>query len=96
MKTISILVPCYNEEKNIEPMVQILCDIMKTYEGKYGYEIILRDNASTDRSEDVIRRVTKDNKRVKAILNARNFGISALKKYVYRPYIRGCLYLYTV
>ena len=39
MEKISILVPCYNEENNINPMAKTLTDIMKRYYGKYDYEI---------------------------------------------------------
>lgn len=74
MKTISILVPCYNEEENIEPMVSSLSIVMEQLIDHYDYEIIYRDNASTDRSLDILRNIAKNNKRLKVIANSKNYG----------------------
>jgi glycosyltransferase involved in cell wall biosynthesis len=40
----------------------------------YDYEHILIDNASTDRSIDILRSLAKTDKHVKIIINTRNFG----------------------
>jgi glycosyltransferase involved in cell wall biosynthesis len=40
----------------------------------YDYEHIFIDNASTDHSAEIIRRLVREDKRVKAIFNTRNFG----------------------
>ncbi len=79
MKKISILVPCFNEEQNIEPMAQKLCEVMKQYDGKYDYEIIFRDNASTDKSLSVMRKIALNNKAIKVIANSRNYGTDTKK-----------------
>ena len=76
---ISILVPCYNEEKNIEPMANAIKDAMSVYEGKYDYEIIFRDNASTDRSLEILKRISRSDHRIKVIVNARNYGLDFKK-----------------
>ncbi len=75
MKKISILVPCFNEEKNIELMAEKLLEIMGKYEGIYDYEIVFRDNGSTDNSLEVMKRVAQTDKRVKIIVNSRNYGV---------------------
>jgi glycosyltransferase involved in cell wall biosynthesis len=41
---------------------------------QYDYEILLIDNASTDRTVDVIREIAAHDKHLKAIVNVRNFG----------------------
>lgn len=79
MKKISLLVPCYNERENIKRMAETLTDIMNQYEGKYEYEIIFRDNDSTDGSQSIYRELIKENSRIKAIINARNYGIDPAK-----------------
>ena len=41
---------------------------------EYSYEIIIIDNSSTDRTVAVLREICKEDKRVKVIVNNRNFG----------------------
>lgn len=74
MKKISILIPCYNEEENIEPMSRAVTEILETELSSYDYELVFIDNCSIDRTRDVLRMVCYRNSRIKAILNARNFG----------------------
>ncbi|SDI90529.1 Glycosyltransferase involved in cell wall bisynthesis [Lachnospiraceae bacterium G41] len=79
MKKISILIPCFNEEKNVEPMVSTIIKIMEQYSGKYFYEVILRDNASIDNTLNVMRELAQKNKNIKVIANARNYGTNTKK-----------------
>lgn len=74
VKKISILVPCYNEAENIGLMANTLMEIMQQYQNRYDYEIIFRDNASTDESVNVLRSLARSNPRIKVIVNARNYG----------------------
>lgn len=74
MKTISIVVPCYNEEENINALYQAIDHIFKTELPKYTYELIFIDNDSKDRTREIIRGLCDQDKRVKGILNAKNFG----------------------
>ncbi len=73
MKKISICVPCYNEERNIELMYQSVLEQMKKIP-QYDYEIIFADNCSTDSSEIILRRIADNDNKVKVILNSSNFG----------------------
>ena len=79
MKKISILVPCYNEEKNVEPMAEALTKVMSAYADKYEYEIIFRDNASLDNTLNILRLLAQRDKRIKVIANARNYGTNTKK-----------------
>ncbi len=72
MKKISIITPCYNEEDNLEELYQRICKVMEDL--NYNYEHILIDNASIDRSVEILRQLSTEDKRVKIILNTRNFG----------------------
>lgn len=72
MKTLSIVTPCYNEEQNLDELYE---RIRRTMENQpYEYEHIFIDNASTDCTVDKIRALAASDRRVKAIVNARNFG----------------------
>jgi glycosyltransferase involved in cell wall biosynthesis len=69
---ISIVTPTFNEELNIE---QLSYEISKNMEGLgLDYEHIIIDNASTDNTQQIIRNLCKEDKRVKVILNRKNYG----------------------
>lgn len=74
MKTISFMVPCYNENENVVPMSEALVKLMQNELKDYDYEIIFIDNCSTDGTRDLLRQICAGNKKIKAILNAKNFG----------------------
>lgn len=74
MKTISIVVPCYNEEENINALYQAIDHILNTELPKYTYELIFIDNDSKDRTREIIRGLCDEDKKVKGIFNAKNFG----------------------
>ena len=73
MKLISIVTPCYNEEENVEELYLRIRSIMAELP-EYSYEHLYIDNASTDGTQEILRRIAAADKRVKVILNARNFG----------------------
>jgi glycosyltransferase involved in cell wall biosynthesis len=71
-KLISIVTPCYNEEENIDELCQRIAAVMAKL--PYDYEHIFIDNASTDSTVKKIKNIAARDKRVKLIVNARNFG----------------------
>jgi glycosyltransferase involved in cell wall biosynthesis len=71
-KLISIVTPCYNEEENIDELYQRIAAVMATL--PYDYEHICIDNSSTDATVRKIKEIASQDKRVKLIVNARNFG----------------------
>lgn len=73
MKRISIVTPCFNEAENVEELHAQIVQIMSELPG-YDFEHIYIDNASTDGTVPILRRLTAADQRVKVILNARNFG----------------------
>ena len=73
MKTISIVTPCYNEEGNIPELIRRVREVMAQLPA-YGYEHIFIDNASTDQTLPVLRQFAAEDRRIKVIVNARNFG----------------------
>lgn len=72
-KLISIVSGCFNEEDNIEELYVRLSAVMLEFPS-YDYEILLIDNASSDKTVEVIRKICLHDKRLKAIVNVRNFG----------------------
>ncbi len=73
-KTISVVIPCHNEEKNIPHLIPA---IIKNLPKKYNYEIILVDDGSKDSTFFQIQNIAKKNKKVKGIALHRNFGHQA-------------------
>ena len=74
MSKISVVIPCYNEEENIEAMIDAVTEEFKNNLPGYDYEIIFIDNDSKDRTRDLIRIGVSKDLHVKAIFNAKNFG----------------------
>jgi len=74
MKHISIVTPCYNEEPNVEELYRQVLAQFDRLSDRYTYEHIFIDNASTDGTVDVLRRLAAEDKNVKIIVNAMNFG----------------------
>lgn len=76
MKTISVTIPCWSEEKSVRQMYNRLVKIFKEQLPRYDYEIIFVDDYSPDNTREEIRKLCKEDKRVKGIFNARNFGFN--------------------
>jgi polyisoprenyl-phosphate glycosyltransferase len=72
MKTISIITPCFNEAQNVE---ELYSRIQTTLRGMpFNYEHIFIDNSSTDETVSILKTIALKDKRVKIIVNSRNFG----------------------
>jgi glycosyltransferase involved in cell wall biosynthesis len=74
MPFISIVAGCYNEEENVRELWERVTRVMRDELPAYTYEFILIDNASTDKTVDVLREICREDKSVKVIVNNRNFG----------------------
>ena len=77
---ISIVLPTYNEEKNIIPIIQEIVE----KNNKNNLEIIVVDDNSTDNTESLIREFSKKDSRVRLISRIDRFGLSSAIK-------EGCL-----
>ena len=73
MKTISVVTGCYNEEGNVEEVYRRVRDVMAAL-GRYRYEHIFIDNSSKDNTVAILKSIAAQDKNVKIIVNARNFG----------------------
>jgi glycosyltransferase involved in cell wall biosynthesis len=70
---LTILTPCFNEEENVREVYQQVKAAMQTLPG-YDYEHLFIDNASADKTVEILRELAAADKRVKVIVNTRNFG----------------------
>ena len=74
MPFISIVTGCYNEEDNVRELWERVTRVMRDELPGYTYEFLFIDNASVDKTVDVLRQICREDKRVKVIVNNRNFG----------------------
>ena len=72
MNKISFVIPCYNSSKTIESVVNEIVTTVNKRDDEY--EIILVNDCSTDDVWNVIKKLRKDNRRIKGICLAKNFG----------------------
>ena len=73
MPRVTVVTPCYNEEANVAEVHRRVFAAMDTVEG-VDYEHLFIDNASGDGTVAILRELAARDKRVKVILNTRNFG----------------------
>jgi dolichol-phosphate mannosyltransferase len=70
---LSIVSPCFNEEENVEELYcRVISAISKL--DNYQFEFIFIDNASTDGTVAKLKKLASIDRRVKIIVNTRNFG----------------------
>ena len=75
MKTISLVIPIFNEEENLSPLYQALKAVMEGM--KVAYEVIFIDDGSDDGSSKVLQQLAQGDKRIKVIQFRKNFGQTA-------------------
>jgi polyisoprenyl-phosphate glycosyltransferase len=75
MKTISVVSPCYNEEDNVETCYETVKAIFARDLPGYRLEHVFIDNASTDRTVEILRGIAAKDASVRVVVNARNFGV---------------------
>jgi glycosyltransferase involved in cell wall biosynthesis len=73
MKKISVVMGCFNEEANVMEAYRQVKEIFNLLPS-YVYEHIFIDNASTDKTVEILKRIAEKDKNIKIIVNARNFG----------------------
>ncbi len=75
MKTISISSPCFNEEENVEECYRVVKELFDGPLKGYKREHIFADNASSDRTVEILKSIAAKDPAVKIVVNARNFGV---------------------
>lgn len=69
---VSVVCPCYNEEANVEAIAAAVTAELER--AGATFEFIFIDNASTDRTVQIVRALCARDRRIKLIVNTRNFG----------------------
>lgn len=71
---LSVVIPVLNEERNIPDLVRRLRGVLETL---VPYEVVFVNDGSTDRTGDLLRDLHEQDKRIKSLHLARNFGHQA-------------------
>ena len=71
MKSITFIVPCKNEEKNIRPTVN---EIVNSLSKDQEYQILIINDCSDDNTENVIKEICENNPNIILINNRKNLG----------------------
>ena len=69
---ISVIIPVYNEEKNVELLFNELKLILDSI-GK-EYEIIFVDDGSIDKTSEILKKIHSTDKKLRVIHFTKNFG----------------------
>jgi glycosyltransferase involved in cell wall biosynthesis len=76
-KTLSIVIPCYNEKDTIS---EILKEVMRVDLGKTTKEILIVDDGSNDGTREILKKIGADNKSIKLLFQDKNQGKGAALK----------------
>lgn len=69
---LSIVIPCFNEEENVRAICAAVT--LEAQKVVRSHEIVLIDNCSTDDTRQIIRHLCREDGRIRAIFNSRNYG----------------------
>ena len=72
MSFISIVVPAYNEEKNLSQLWERIQKVMEI--SNRSFELLVVENGSTDRSLEILKELHEQDKRIQYLSLSRNFG----------------------
>ncbi len=75
IKRISVVIPLYNEEENVEELHSRLSSVLTTQ--SFDYEIIYVDDGSTDRTLELLKGIASEDSHVLILSLRRNFGQTA-------------------
>lgn len=74
MKKISVVIPTYNEHENVVPLSEAIIAELERL-AAYDYELLFIDNDSHDTTQELLAQLCAKNKKIRAIFNAKNFGL---------------------
>ena len=73
METVSVIVPCFNEQETIPIYIKEMNKVMETL-SDYPFEIVFIDDGSNDRTLDCIKSIHQKDGRYHYLSFSRNFG----------------------
>ncbi|MDR1840582.1 MAG: glycosyltransferase [Holophagales bacterium] len=71
---ISVIIPIYNEEANIEHLWARLSKVLKENFDERGWEVVMTDDGSRDRSLEMVLEIARQENRIKVLEFNRNYG----------------------
>lgn len=71
---ISLIIPVYNEEENIDSLLDRLCAVTAELGDRYRFEFVFTDNCSSDRTFDLLAGHALTDSRIRVFRFSRNFG----------------------
>ena len=74
-ETISIIVPCFNEQEALPVFYKTIIPILSNFET--NYELVLVDDGSKDNTSKIMKNLAQENENVKYVIFSRNFGKEA-------------------
>lgn len=74
MKSVSIIVPCYNEEESVNLFYERIKEVINTLSNDYSFEVIFVNDGSSDNTLTNIKRIAGNDSIIKYISFSRNFG----------------------
>ena len=72
---LSFVIPCYNEEENLRPLVAAIREVVDPL--KLPYEVVITDDCSKDKSWEILKELAAGDPRIRAQRFAYNCGESA-------------------
>ncbi len=81
-KSITIAMPAYNEEGNIELVVNEAFKVLKSL--TKNYEVLVVNDCSTDKTKEILEKLQKKFKKLKVINHKKNLGIGIANYHIYK------------
>ena len=63
--TLYMVIPCYNEQENVEAISKAVLETLTRDLPQYDYELVFIDNDSTDETRPILRRLCAENPKIK-------------------------------
>ena len=76
MKTVSIVLPCYNEEESLPRYFEAVQPVIESIEG-YTFDFVLVDDGSKDKTYEVMEKIYQERNDVTIVKESRNYGQNA-------------------
>ena len=75
MSRLSVIIPSFNEEDNIETTASVVGNVLK--EAGIDYDLLFVSDGSTDNTFSIVEKLSKEDNRIQGIQFSRNFGKEA-------------------
>lgn len=80
-QSLEIVIPAYNEEKNIEEVIKKSLEFLR--KNSKDYRVLVVDDGSTDKTSEILKNLEKNNKNIKVLFHEKNLGIGMAWKTLY-------------